>query len=117
MPITKERAVLLVIYFYILQHCTKSKFWQLIEYKNTSHTQSACDFFFCQNLIGRRVEMSYQRLRIAMKKNHDTYDDLGAVLGLPKSAISMRINKKTDFRISEIKKILKRYDKKFEELF
>lgn len=61
--------------------------------------------------------MKYLGLRKAMLQNGDTYEDFMKLLKLPKASISTRMNKKTDFRISEINKLLKRYNKTYEELF
>lgn len=59
----------------------------------------------------------YTGLKKAMKQNDDNYNDLCELLKLPKGSISRRMNKKLEFKITEINKILKRYNKSYEELF
>lgn len=61
--------------------------------------------------------MIFPRLIKVMKKNNESTYDLARVVGLPQSAISLRLNGKRDFRLKEVKAITKHYNKKFEELF
>jgi predicted transcriptional regulator len=52
-----------------------------------------------------------------MKANKETTYDLARIIGVPQSAVSLRLNGKRDFRLKEVQKITKHYNKKFEELF
>ena len=52
-----------------------------------------------------------------MKENNENCNDLARLLKLPQCSVSWRMNEKTEFRISEIKKIMKHYKRNFEDLF
>ena len=54
--------------------------------------------------------MNTSLFKMYMIKNHETQLSMAQFLGLPQSAISARINGKTDFRQSEIKMIKKRWN-------
>jgi transcriptional regulator with XRE-family HTH domain len=49
------------------------------------------------------------KLKYFMGKNGDTQSDLASVLGIAQSALSARMNGRTDFRKNEIDEIRKRY--------
>ena len=61
--------------------------------------------------------MKYPGLQKAMKENNENCTTLSRLLKLPNCSISLRMYNKTDFRISEINKIMKHYNKTYEELF
>lgn len=61
--------------------------------------------------------MAYPKLEKEMKIHKENQEDLGKLLKIPQPSVSMRLNKQRDFRISEVYKIMKHYQKKFEELF
>ena len=48
-------------------------------------------------------------LRAAMARNEETQEELAKALSLATSAVSARINGRTDFRASEIQEIIRRY--------
>ena len=54
--------------------------------------------------------MNSKLFKIHMIRNNDTQAILAEVLDLPQSAISARINGKTEFRQNEINTIRKRWD-------
>ena len=54
--------------------------------------------------------MNTKLFKIFMVKNNDTQSRLADALGLPQSAVSDRINGKTDFRQSEINIIRMRWE-------
>lgn len=54
--------------------------------------------------------MNSKLFKIHMLRNNDTQAILAEVLELPQSAISARINGKTEFRQNEINTIRKRWD-------
>lgn len=54
--------------------------------------------------------MNSKLFKIHMLRNNDTQAILAEVLELPQSAISARINGKTEFRQNEINAIRKRWD-------
>lgn len=55
-------------------------------------------------------------LRYFMGKNGDRQSDLAKALNIPQSALSARMNGKTDFRSSEMKIIWKRYSLNAEDM-
>ncbi len=61
--------------------------------------------------------MIFPKLVKVMKANKETTYDLARIIGVPQSAVSLRLNGKRDFRLKEVQKITKHYNKKFEELF
>ena len=66
---------------------------------------------------GRRVDVKYPGLQKAMKENNENCTTLSRLLQLPNCSISLRMYNKTDFRITEIEKIMNHYNKTYEELF
>lgn len=54
--------------------------------------------------------MNKQLFKAEMIKHGDTQTTLADAMGIPQSALSARINGKTDFRENEIKFIRKRYN-------
>ena len=61
--------------------------------------------------------MEYQGLQDAMKERGENCSTLCELLTLPHCSISLRMHKRIDFKISEIEKIIKHYNKTYEELF
>ena len=59
--------------------------------------------------------MNCNLLKATIVKNGDTQEKLAKDMGLPTSALNMRINGKIEFRRSEINKIRKRYSLSPEE--
>lgn len=59
----------------------------------------------------------YPNLRAELTRRGYTYDDLGKVIGLKGSAVSLKLNGKRDFDILEVKKICEHFNMSFEELF
>lgn len=83
--------------------------------RNIKHRQNVGVFSYAKKERG--IEVKYPGLQKAMKENNESCRTLCDLLALPKCSISWRMNKKTDFRISEIDKIMKHYNKTYEELF
>lgn len=54
--------------------------------------------------------MNSNEMKAAMKRNNDTQQQLAEALGLHLSGVNSRINGHTDFRASEISKIVRRYN-------
>ena len=54
--------------------------------------------------------MNSLEMKVAMKRNEDTQEQLAEALGLQVSGINARINGHIDFRISEVEKIRRRYN-------
>ena len=49
-------------------------------------------------------------LRYIIQKNGDTVESLAAYLGIGRTALSCKINNRSEFKQSEIYRIVKRYD-------
>ena len=60
--------------------------------------------------------MNSNLLRAVIAKNGDTQGKLAEAMGMPVSALSMRINGKIDFRRNEIRFIKQRYNLSSEEI-
>lgn len=59
--------------------------------------------------------MNKPLMKSVIARNNDTQDALAKALGLPRSAVSNRMNGKVDFRVSEINRIRNRYNLTAEE--
>lgn len=53
--------------------------------------------------------MDVDRLKSYMYRNHDKMEDLAAKLDISSRTLYLKFNGKADFRVSEIKKIIKLY--------
>lgn len=54
--------------------------------------------------------MSKDELRSEMIRHKDTNDTLAEYLGISANAVSLKMNGKRDFKLSELQKIKQRYD-------
>ena len=61
--------------------------------------------------------MKYRKLKAAMVMCCDNLTDIADLFGISVAGASKRMNGKQEWRISEIKKLCRRYNKTFEELF
>lgn len=59
----------------------------------------------------------YMNLLCEMFKRHEVQEDLCKVLGLSKSAVNQRFLGRTEWKMSEINKLCKHFDKDYQYLF
>lgn len=57
----------------------------------------------------REMHKPYNRLKVWLKDNNITYADLGRLLGRSETAISFKINGRSDFLLAEIQIIKRTY--------
>lgn len=65
----------------------------------------------------KKKETKYPVLVAEMKKNKDTQESLGKILGINRMTVGMKLMGKYDWTISEIDKLCIYYGKDYYELF
>jgi DNA-binding XRE family transcriptional regulator len=69
------------------------------------------------NFVNRRRNMVHNKLKALIASNNMKQKDLAEYLEVDNSTISLKINCKRDFTITEIEKIKKFFNKSYEEIF
>ena len=62
-------------------------------------------------------EIKYPNLLLEIKRQGETQDDLGKLLGIARTTVNFKLSGKSEWTIDEIDKICNHYNKDFYELF
>ena len=63
------------------------------------------------------TKIEYMQLFVEMTRNEDTQTSIANLLGISQQAVSRKLSGKNQWRINEIEKLCKYYNKDFCELF
>lgn len=64
-----------------------------------------------------KIHFPYNRFKVWLKDNELTYADIAAILGITATSVMYKINGQSDFLLSEVKLIAKKYGIKYSIFF